>query len=168
MVRSLPLFFGGVLASKHLILGHITSLKLRSSSFFWCPQAKPSSFLGFVSCFKSTMEPWFIFPWNLSYQFTCNIFISIQWSPSQNFIQKLWSFVSSRFQESLSSSSSSAAQVMVRKRYDRHAKASSKEQAVVIAASELNRLRALGWNGWNGWVKTPISVSWWSWCEYMS
>eukprot|EP00435_Cladocopium_sp_Y103_P058947 s337_g20.t3 len=31
--------------------------------------------------------------------------------------------------------------VMVRKRYDRHAKASSKEQAVVIAASELNRLR---------------------------
>ena len=33
---------------------------------------------------------------------------------------------------------------MVRKRYDRHAKASTKEQAVVIAASELNRLRTLG------------------------
>eukprot|EP00913_Durusdinium_trenchii_P033264 g31141.t1 len=31
--------------------------------------------------------------------------------------------------------------VMVRKRYDRHAKASLKDQAVVIAASELNRLR---------------------------
>lgn len=33
--------------------------------------------------------------------------------------------------------------VMVRKRYDRSTKASPKEQAVVIAASELNRLRAL-------------------------
>ena len=83
MVRYLPYFSVVFLASKHLILGHITSLKLRSSSFFWCPQAKPASFLGFVSCFKSTMEPWFIFPWNLSYQFTCNIFISIQWSSSQ-------------------------------------------------------------------------------------
>eukprot|EP00913_Durusdinium_trenchii_P015693 g14748.t1 len=31
--------------------------------------------------------------------------------------------------------------VMVRKKYDRHAKASMKDQAVVIAASELNRLR---------------------------
>ena len=170
-------------SSKHLNIGQIPLNLDRLPMSFWCLQPKPPSFLAFMIfmvCFKSTMEPWFLFPWNLSYELSCNIFILIQWvsnrTSTNNFLFSVGAWVQAGFRNhdqswsSSSPSSASAAQVMVRKRYDRHAKASSKEQAVVIAASELNRLRALEWFGmiWNGWVKTHISVSISvSWCEYM-